>query len=83
MGGVLLAAAEKFLRAAGVRTVYAWHPQAGYPFYHAGVGISNGQDFYGLSALSEAGYLLTTRVLCYQLSRAPRCRSRRCLKRWP
>ncbi|MFZ1550943.1 MAG: GNAT family N-acetyltransferase [Anaerolineae bacterium] len=66
VGGVLLAAAEKFLRAAGVRTVYAWHPQAGYPFYHAGVGISNGQDFYGLSALSEAGYLLTTRVLCYQ-----------------
>ena len=66
VGAALLAAAEKFLRAAGVRTIYAWHPQAGYPFYHAGVGISNGQDFYGLSALSEAGYLLTARVLGYQ-----------------
>lgn len=66
VGLSLLAAAEKFLRAAGVRTLYAWHPQTGYPFYHAGVGISNGQDFYGLSALSEAGYLLTTRTLSYQ-----------------
>ncbi|WP_423226043.1 GNAT family N-acetyltransferase [Candidatus Amarolinea aalborgensis] len=66
VGAALLAAAEKFLRAAGARTLYAWHPQAGYPFYHAGVGISNGQDFYGLSALSEAGYLLTARVLSYQ-----------------
>ncbi len=68
IGVALLTAAAKFLAAAGVRTAYAWHPQAGYPFYHAGVGISNGQDFYGLSALSEAGYLLTTRVLSYQCS---------------
>lgn len=68
IGAALLAAATKFLAAAGVRITFAWHPQAGYPFYHAGIGISNGQDFYGLSALSEAGYLLTTRVLSYQAS---------------
>ena len=52
VGTALLAAADQLMRAANVRTVYAWHPQAGYPFYHAGVGIFNGQDFYGLSALS-------------------------------
>ncbi len=66
VGVTLLAAAERFLRGAGVRQLYAWHPHTGYPFYHAGVGVVNGQDFYNLSALGEAGFEMTGRLLCYQ-----------------
>lgn len=70
MGLRLLAAAEAFARAAGLTTMVAWHHSAGYPFYHAGVGLLSGRNYDSLSALIEGGYTLRERWLCYSMDLA-------------
>ncbi len=63
----LLAAAEAYARASGLTKVVAWHHSAGYPFYHAGVGLLSGRNYDSLSALIEGGYTLRERWLCYSM----------------
>lgn len=63
----LLAAAEAYAKAAGLPAMVAWHHSAGYPFYHAGVGLLGGRNYDSLSALIEAGYTLRDRWLCYSM----------------
>ncbi len=66
----LLTAAESYARAGGVTTMVAWHHSAGYPFYHAGVGLLSGRNYDSLSALIEGGYTLRERWLCYSMDLA-------------
>lgn len=66
----LLAAAEAYARAAGLKTMVAWHHSAGYPFYHASVGLLSGRNYDSLSALIEGGYTLRERWLCYSMDLA-------------
>ncbi len=66
----LLAAANAYVSAAGLTTIVAWHHSAGYPFYHAGVGLLSGRNYDSLSALIEGGYTLRQRWLCYSMDLA-------------